>query len=63
MRKDWETIRHIFAQKVNGELLKEITGANFLAAMTLLVSYYKRVVSGDDERVASVMPACPFPCA
>ena len=52
LRKDWETIRHIFAQKVNGELLKEITGANFLAAMTLLVSYYKRVVSGDDERVA-----------
>ncbi len=32
--------------------MKEITGANFLAAMTLLVSYYKRVVSGDDERVA-----------
>ena len=52
LRKDWETIRHIFAQKVNGELLKEIAGANFWAAMTLLVSYYKRVVSGDDERVA-----------
>ena len=37
---------------MNGELLREITGANFLAAMTLLVSYYKRIASGDDERVA-----------
>lgn len=52
LRKDWESIRNTFSQKVNGELLKEITGANLLAAMTLLVSYYKRVASGDDERVA-----------
>lgn len=52
LRKDWESIRSLFSQKVNGELLKEITGANLLAAMTLLVSYYKRVASGDDERVA-----------
>ena len=52
LRKDWETIKALFTSKVNGELLKEITGANFLAAMTLLVSYYKRVASGDDERVA-----------
>lgn len=51
LRKDWESIRNTFSQKVNGELLKEITGANWLAAMTLLVSYYKRVAS-DDERVA-----------
>lgn len=33
-------------------MLREISGANFLAAMTLLVSYYKRVDSGNDERVA-----------
>lgn len=52
LRKDWEEIRQLFSQNVNGELLCEITGANFLAAMTLLVTYYKRVASGDDERVA-----------
>ena len=52
LRKDWETIRTIFSSKVNGELLRDITGANFLSAMTLLVSYYRRVASGDDERVA-----------
>lgn len=52
LRKDWEEIKNTFSHKVNGELLRDITGANFLAAMTLLVSYYRRVVSGDDERVA-----------
>ena len=52
LRKDWETVKKTFSSKVNGELLREITGANFLAAMTLLVSYYKRIASGDDERVA-----------
>ncbi len=52
LRKDWESIGNTFSQKINGDLLKEINGANFLAAMTLLVSYYKRVASGDDERVA-----------
>lgn len=52
LRKDWEEIKHSFSQKVNCELLREISGANFLAAMTLLVSYYKRVDSGNDERVA-----------
>ena len=52
LRKDWETVKKTFSCKVNGELLREITGANFLAAMTLLVSYYKRIASGDDERVA-----------
>ena len=52
LRKDWETIKKTFSSKVNGELLREITGANFLAAMTLLVSYYKRIAFGDDERVA-----------
>ena len=45
-------IKKTFSSKVNGELLREITGANFLAAMTLLVSYYKCIASGDDERVA-----------
>lgn len=52
LRKDWEEIKNLFSQKVNGELLREITGANFLAAMTLLVSYNKRIASGNDERVA-----------
>lgn len=52
LRKDWETVKKTFSSKVNGELLREITGANFLAAMTLLVSYYKHIASGDDERVA-----------
>lgn len=52
LRKDWEEIKHSFSQKVNCELLREISGANFLAAMTLLVSYYKRVDSGNDERIA-----------
>ena len=52
LRKDWEEIEHSFSQKVNCELLREISGANFLAAMALLVSYYKRVDSGNDERVA-----------
>ena len=52
LRKDWDTIRALFSNKVNGELLRDITGANFLSAMTLLVSYYRRVASGDDERVA-----------
>ncbi len=52
LRKDWEQVKSLFSSKVNGELLRDITGANFLAAMTLLVSYYKRIASGDDERVA-----------
>lgn len=52
LRKDWEQVKRLFSSKVNGELLRDITGANFLAAMTLLVSYYKRIASGDDERVA-----------
>lgn len=52
LRKDWDQIRQVFSLKVNGELLRDITGANFLAAMTLLVTYYRRVASGDDERVA-----------
>ena len=52
LRKDWESIKKVFSGKVNGELLDEITGANFLAAMTLLVTFNRRVASGDDERVA-----------
>ncbi len=52
LREDWENAKLTFDSKVNGELLTEITGANFLAAMTLLVSYYRRIKSGDDERIA-----------
>ena len=52
LRDDWENAQATFKGKVNGELLTEITGANFLAAMTLLVTYYRRIKSGDDERIA-----------
>ena len=52
LRDDWEYARATFKSKVNGELLTEITGANFLAAMTLLVTFYRRIKSGDDERIA-----------
>lgn len=52
LREDWENAKLTFDSKINGELLTEITGANFLAAMTLLVSYYRRIKSGDDERIA-----------
>ena len=41
LRKDWEGIQEGFSKKKNGDVLKEITGANFLAAMTLLISYKK----------------------
>ena len=52
LRDDWENAQATFKDKVNGELLTEITGANFLAAMTLLVTYSRRIKSGDDERIA-----------
>ena len=41
LRKDWDDIQEGFSKKKNGEVLSEITGANFLAAMTLLISYKK----------------------
>lgn len=41
LRKDWEDIKDGFSKKKNGDVLKEITGANYLAAMTLLISYKK----------------------
>lgn len=41
LRQDWEEIKEGFSKKKNGDVLQEITGANFLAAMTLLVSYKK----------------------
>lgn len=41
LRKDWDDIKDGFSKKKNGDVLKEITGANYLAAMTLLISYKK----------------------
>ena len=52
LRKDWKDIKDKFKGKKNGELLENISGANFLAAMSLLVTYYKRIASGNDEHVA-----------
>lgn len=52
LREDWENAQKIFKEKIHGELLTEITGANFLAAMTLLVTFYRRIKSGDDDRIA-----------
>lgn len=49
LRKDWNNTKELFAKKVNGELLKDITGANFLASMSLLITYYKRIQSGKDD--------------
>ena len=45
LRKDWETIKNGFADK-KLDVLKDITGTNFLSAMTLLTTY-KRSLSGD----------------
>lgn len=52
LRQDWEGTKALFKSKKNGELLYEVTGANFLAAMTLLVSYYRMLNSSEDERIA-----------
>ena len=52
LRQDWEGTKALFKSKKNGELLYEVTGANFLAAMTLLVSYYRMLNSSGDERIA-----------
>lgn len=42
LREDWNNIRKDFLNKKN-DILKEITGANFLAAMTLLITYKNNV--------------------
>ena len=44
LRADWNAIRRQFADK-KLTVLKDITGANFLAAMTLLVTYKKSLVN------------------
>jgi hypothetical protein len=44
LRADWNAIRKQFADKKLA-VLKDITGANYLAAMTLLVSYKKSLVN------------------
>lgn len=41
LRADWDDVKKTFNSKVNGDILKEIDGANFLQSMTLLVSYKK----------------------
>lgn len=46
LRKDWDDVKETFASKKNGELLSEVYGANFLQAMTLLISY-KRSLKGE----------------
>lgn len=42
LREDWNNIKKDFLNKKN-DILKEITGANFLAAMTLLITYKNNV--------------------
>lgn len=42
LREDWNNIKQDFLNKKN-DILKEITGANFLAAMTLLITYKNNV--------------------
>lgn len=42
LREDWENVRKEFSSKKT-DVLKEITGANFLAAMTLLITYKKSI--------------------
>ena len=41
LREDWDKIRKGFVNRPNGEVLKDISGANFLASMSLLVTYKK----------------------
>lgn len=40
LREDWDNIRKEFLNKKT-DILKDVTGANFIAAMTLLVTYKK----------------------
>ena len=37
---------------VEDNLLKEVSGANFLAAMSSLITYDKRIKAGEDEKFA-----------
>lgn len=41
LREDWDKITAGFAKRPNGDILKDISGANYLASMSLLVSYKK----------------------
>ncbi len=52
LRQDWIDVKDYFAKKTNGELLSDLTGAYFLAAMTLLVTYHRRVNSQEAEKPA-----------
>ena len=52
LRQDWIDVKDYFAKKNNGELLSDLTGAYFLAAMTLLVTYHRRVNSQEAEKPA-----------
>lgn len=45
LRSDWEAIRKLFRDK-NLTVLADITGANFLASMTLLVTYKNNLSGG-----------------
>jgi len=53
LRKDWDSIKKTWSKKSNGELLKDISGANYLAAMTLLASYNRKMTSGKDDLAVS----------
>jgi len=53
LRKDWDSIKKSWSKKSNGELLKDISGANYLAAMTLLASYNRKMTSGKDDLAVS----------
>ena len=51
LREDWSKVYKSFSdKKVN--VLKDISGANFLAAMTLLVSYKKKIANTGMSEVA-----------
>ncbi len=49
LRKDWDSIQVAWSKKNNGELLKDISGANYLAAMALLASYNRKITSGKED--------------
>lgn len=51
LRPDWESIKASF-EKRKDNLLKDVSGANFLASMSLLITYDRRVKAGEDERIA-----------
>ncbi len=51
LRPDWESVKASFSKR-RDNLLKEVSGANFLAAMSLLITYDKRMKAGEDEKIA-----------